>query len=230
MKEYMLIEDYEKLYAKYQHSLDEMFLIAGPVKGKVVWDLCCGGGEIALECMKRGAKKVIAVDQSCSMTKNFPRGAAELEGIVRLEITDVESFLLTADSAVHGFPDIVFCRQAINYWFSERAVMMLADKMVHNESVFIFNTFNTEPSKRPMVKEYDRVYEQQGVGFMEVSWLVGKTVHHVQICEGMAPHVTEFQWISGDEYRRVLGRYFNVGESIRSRTSIYRCSRKNTLL
>ena len=96
------------------------------------------------------------------------------------------------------------------------------------------DTVRADTRKRPhcprAVKEYDRVYEKQGVGFMEVSWLVGKTVHHVQICEGMAPHVTEFQWISGDEYRRVLGRYFNVGESIRSRTSIYRCSRKNTLL
>ena len=67
---YHEMDVYESLYAKYlEKPVSEMIDVAGNVEGKVVWDLCCGGGAIAHECCVRGASRVVAVDESWEMMR-----------------------------------------------------------------------------------------------------------------------------------------------------------------
>ena len=90
---------------------------------------------------------------------------------------------------------------------------------------FIFNTFNTRPPTKPMVKEYD--YE--GHHFVEVGWRISKTkmVHHIQVRDGMEPHETSFKWITPSQFRRILeSERFRVMVRVDGRTSIYVCTRK----
>ena len=223
MKTYARIDDYEDLYARYlDKPAAEMVDLAGDVKGKVVWDLCCGGGALSAECLKRGAATVQAVDGCSEMTNKlrlaFDGSKDVLAGRFRLEVADVEPWLRYS---LADRPNFVFCRQAVNYWLNGKTVRSLAGRM-GNGSVFVFNTFNTRPAEKPSVKEYGR----GGDSFVEVSWLVPPdTVHHVQVRNGMAPHVTAFRWIPPSEYLALLGQWYNVDIGESGGTSLYRCVR-----
>jgi len=90
--------------------------------------------------------------------------------------------------------DLVICRQAVNYWWCTNS---LGDAMVPLKpgGSFLFNTFHgdtwTDPT-HPQTSEY----EIDGLHYAEVWWLDEKTIHHVQCCEGMPPHVTSFGHIN----------------------------------
>lgn len=217
------IKNYEELYARYlDKSVSELIDLAGDVTGKVVWDLCCGGGALSRECLKRGASGVIAVDGSSEMTSRL-RDEADANGCwdgrFRLEIANVRNYVPVS---IAPNPDFVFCRQAVNYWLDEGSASELALRMGPG-SVFIFNTFTKAPPEKPMVKEY----EYKGFHFVEVSWLeLPDTVHHVQIREDAEPHVTKFRWIPPSEFVTMLGRNFTMKECGRDRTGLWRCERK----
>jgi len=118
--------------------------------------------------------------------------------------------------------DIVACRQAINYWFNARSVALLAS-LVRSGGVFVFNTFNTRPSETPKIKQY----HHKGVSFTEISYVdPTNMVHHVQIREGMEPHVAKFQWIAPDSFDLFLGKYFKIEKTTRNRTDYYKCIKK----
>jgi len=230
-------EVYDKLYASYIDGRQpaELIELAGDVKDKVVWDLCCGAGRLAKECVQRGAKRVFAVDVSSEMVKDMVlAGALEKKGVLRLSIEDVQRWLgdTWAASVLPDFdvlvggppwqtPDYVFCRQAVNYWLNEESARSLAEEM-KPDSVFVFNTFHSKPMRKPKTKEY--VYDDRW--FVEVSWLVGETVHHIQVRDGMEAHHTSFRYISPKEYERILGPYFAIGVERKGNTSLYRCVRR----
>ena len=98
---------------------------------------------------------------------------------------------------------------------------MVADVMAPG-GVFAFNTFNRKPSEKPRVLQY----ELEGHSFVEVSWLVGDIVHHLQAREGMVPHQTSFRWFSPESLREMLKPYFVVIEIRHEKTSLYRCEKR----
>ncbi len=241
--------EYTKLYARYLHRpVDELVKLAGKLEGKVVFDLCCGGGELAKACLRRKAVHVVAVDASSTIMahlrgwrdqKPAPRYSRRLRTVIMPMIHFLkwmgghppERNFFDWDGHIRNLDgydmlpetDVVVCRQGVNYWLNKLTVKMLA-KAMKPGSVFVFNTFNTRPSTKPTVKQY----HHDGANFIETSWRVAKTgvVHHVQVREGMRPHTTSFQWIPRGTLMRLLGPYFKVTEHRRGRTSLYRCVRK----
>jgi hypothetical protein len=115
----------------------------------------------------------------------------------------------------------VFCQQAVNYWMTERAAKDLGANMPA-DGVFVFNTFNTLPSTVPTFRERDMGNHYE----YEVFHSVHGVVHHVQLREGYAPHVTSFRWIPPDEFDRILAPHFEVERRTDGRTDIYVCRAK----
>lgn len=138
---------YKTLYARFfsrgTQPQELLFLVSG-VKDKVVLDLCCGIGRITKLCKE--AKAVYAVDESLNMTKDIQK-TANLD-IHTVSVSSALALLLEKNVKA----DVVFCQQAINYWFSEVNIQALS-KIMAPGSFFIFNTFNTKPEPIPKVNE-----------------------------------------------------------------------------
>jgi len=210
---------YDKLYAKYLRGdrTKEMVDLAGSLKGKRVLDLCCGGCRLSREVLKRGPKRVCAVDESLTM----------IGPILPYRIPSdepINKFCMTVDQALSDLTNTfnaIFCQQGINYWFTpehaEKIKRALAPK-----GVFIFNTFHKKPSVIPLTKVY--YYEKPGRNYIEISWLVKDMVKHVQIAEGMDPHFTEFRWIPPEEFTEAFSKEgFKITLKSDGVTDIYIC-------
>jgi SAM-dependent methyltransferase len=243
-------DDYTKLYARYLHRpVTELVKMAGDLKGKVVYDLCCGGGEIAKAALRRQAAHVVACDASPAMMgplrdwraqKPHPRYSSRLRCVVfpidkmlhwangHVPARTIDQYVKWIAEVVDGEqmlqkPDVVLCRQGVNYWLNKFTAAALARAM-NPGGVFIFNTFNTRPGLKPVVKEY----HYDGADFIETSWRIAKSglVHHIQVREGMAPHETSFHWIPKGTLLRILEPHFAMVEQKRGKTSLYKCTRK----
>lgn len=212
----MTPQDYKTLYARFSLGTQpqDFINLAGGIKDKTVLDLCCGDGRITKLCS--GAKAVYAVDVSLSMTRNIQKteNLHIYYGFVQTALTEMAGKDVKAD--------IVFCQQAINYWLDEVTSKKVYQVMAPG-GFFIFNTFNVKPDPIPKVNEYVIGNKE----YVEVSWSVNDTVHHVQCCLGYPPHVTEFAWISPYRFRTLLEPYFVTTEVKNGRGSVYCCQRKS---
>jgi len=214
---------YDKLYARYlSRPVSDLLDLAGGVKGQIVWDLCAGGGRLSREALKQGAYRVVAVDSSYDMMKplyDWKRRGGKWTKRLTIYCGPVLVGVRTATPA----PNLVFCRQGVNYWFQKEAVRILASRMTE-KGKFIFNTFNTRPPTKPTVKEYD----YGGHSFVEVSWRISKSrmIQHVQVRDGMEMHHTQFRWITPDEFFRILTPLFAIEKVTKGRTDIYVCTKK----
>ena len=211
-------ELYETLYAKYinEKNLFEMMDLAGDYKGKNFLDICAGTGRATIEALNRGVDYCAIIDKEKDMvSKNivFRSDVTIYFGDVREAFGNIEKYGKDYD--------IAFCRQGVNYWLDQSNVTILSNIM-NKGGVFVFNTFNTKPSIYPMTKEYQIDKEE----FVEISYLVKNTVHHVQVREGYAPHITEFKWISPEKFKKYLEIYFEVNIITKGKTDIYICRKK----
>jgi SAM-dependent methyltransferase len=221
-------EAYEVLYARYLNPAKtvEMVDLAGDLKDKIVTDLCCGGGRLTREVLKRKPARVFSVDESYEMMKN---------NFNPEEITVTSSVNAPWNTKKHNCAcgkiewalldlksiDVIFCQQAVNYWFNSLSIKLIKQALAPNGQ-FIFNTFNIKPSTIHLVKKY-RI---ESLNYIEVSWLVGDMVKHVQIVEGMDPHFTEFKWISPEEFKESFKKCgFKVTVKRNKGTDIYICKK-----
>ncbi len=216
---------YERLYAKYlekgcDHLIDIALTEAFVTQPNIVLanfkalDLCAGGCRLSKRLLNRGCGYVLAIEK-CSQMVNwsgFPRSETPKYGVITEEIP--LAFGMCYDKKF----DLAFCQQAVNNWFSESSIRLLSKRM-NEQGVFVFNTFANKPSTVPNVRQY-KIGETD---YVEVSYLLGDNVHHVQICDGEEPHLTSFRWISEDEYLSILSPYFKVGIIREGNTVIYRC-------
>lgn len=218
MEQYPNYRTYQRLYAKYFFGRDisELLDLLGPLQNKHVLDLCCGEGKLAEEALLRGAASVTLVDQEPRMVSEsmyeHPRAKVFTTGVWPA---------LSALRSTRTYFDGIVCRQGVNYWLSDVTAHQVST-ILNEAGVFAFNTFNQKPEAKPRVLEY----ELDDHNFVEVSWLVGNVVHHVQVRDGMEPHHTEFLWLAPETIRGFLEPYFAVTEEIRGKTSIYRCIKK----
>lgn len=211
---------YEELYAKYldPESLKILMDLAGEdMTGKRVMDVCGGTGICTEEALRRNADNVILIDGEADMV---PYRLSQLKRVtvfideVRMALT-----ILGEDGIKY---DIAVCRQGINYWFNAQSVALLAS-LIRPGGVFVFNTFNTRPSETPKIKQY----HHKGVSFTEISYIdPTNMVHHVQIREGMAPHVARFQWIAPESFDLFLGKYFDIEKTTRNKSDYYKCIKR----
>ena len=211
---------YEELYAKYldPESLKILMDLAGEdMTGKSVMDVCGGTGICTEEALRRNAQRVMLVDGESDMV---PLRVSNLDKVT-VHIAEMRMALISL-SNLFGKYDIAVCRQGINYWFNAGNLTFLTS-LIRPGGVFVFNTFNTRPSETPKIKQY----HHKGVSFTEISYVdPTNMVHHVQIKEGMEPHVARFQWISPESFDLFLGKYFEIEKTTRNRTDYYRCVKK----
>jgi 16S rRNA G966 N2-methylase RsmD len=211
--------DYRAMYQKYinRQNLLDMLDLVDDYENTNFMDICAGDGAATREARMRGSKFSLILDQEIDM---LAEDLKEGRNDIMIFNHDVEKFLYQKGTHFpNTFFDIVFCRQGINYWYKPKLMHQLAEWM-EKDGVFIFNTFNTRPTREPMVKEYDI----DGVHFAEVSYLVeDRFVHHVQIREGYPPHITKFQWISEDEFKHGLIGNFDYEIRRRNNTDVYIC-------
>jgi SAM-dependent methyltransferase len=217
MSEYLDYSLYEQLYARYLNDdkMKKMVGLAGDMTGKRVIDLCCGGGRLTRYVSSLNVESITAVDASEEMIRYLWE-----KDNVKLMNCSVGHVLKKFKSCSEFF-DVAFCQQSINYWFNPIDIKNLSDVM-RPGGQFIFNTFWREPSPIPV----STAYEYKGYKFVEISWLCGDVVYHVQVREGMEPHVTSFAYIKPDKFKEVLEPYFNVTELRVGSASIYHCIKK----
>lgn len=212
---------YKELYKRFydKRGPEELLDLAGSLKDKTILDLCAGDGRLSLEAIKRGANCIYVVEKERQMlSEALWQNAYEPPNIILPLVEKVEELLTTFGDINHM--DAVFCQQAVNYWLNGDTAKLVADILKKNH-FFIFNTFSQKPPEKPAVKEY----ELDGKKFVEVSWLVGETVHHIQIREGMTPHISKFKWLSPEYLDEILKPYFAIEVIRDGNTAIYRCSK-----
>lgn len=208
--------DYERLYARYLQSGPEPLIkLVGDLTGKVVFDLCAGGGRLSEEVLKYHPAMVVAIDEDFDMVSYCVNGCRVING-------GLPEALLETQHMIGALADVAFCQQAINYWLKDHAAKMLHGAMTPG-GLFIFNTFNKKPSYTPQTKNYTF----DGHDFTEVSWLLDQdTVYHVQIRSGLPPHANTFMWLSPERIFEVMSPFFEVESFVNGNTTLYRCTSK----
>lgn len=217
MMKYPDHETYRALYARYhERGVADLLRLLEPLQDTSVIDLCGGDGRLTNKMLLSGVRSVLFVDAEPAMVPLTLRQHEQ----VQVMIKDVRSALAYAITHDDSFDRIV-CQQAVNYWLDGYTARLLACALKPG-GLFVFNTFNQRPSAKPRVLQY----ELEGHSFTEVSWLVGATVHHLQVRDGMQPHHTAFLWLSPERLRSLLNPYFVVNEERNGKTSLYRCEKK----
>jgi len=196
---YPIHEVYEQLYQRFFKRTPAELLEGVVLEGKHVLDLCGGGGRLSLHAINAGAARVSYVDDEPDMLTAEARTALwACNRANRIFHDQVEHVLRRW--WVHDVPyDVVACQQGINYWLTPETARDVYAVLAPG-GVFAFNTFNVAPPRAPKVREYTL----DGHNFVEVSYLVGDTVYHVQARDGLPPHVTHFKWISPENLYALL--------------------------
>lgn len=204
--------DYEEMYKRYfSKGVDYLIKNASLKQNDNVLDICGGNGRLAKELIKK-CRNVSYLDKEKDM---IPSKLSEL-GIIVYNDT-VENFIKRTSEKYTK----VFCEQAINYWLLNIDIKQFS-KIFEKEALFIFNTFSREPSKTPMIKEYSI----EGIQYMEISYLLGNKVEHIQVCEGYQPHITEFDWIPENQFKKLLSPYFDITLKDDGKSALYVCKRR----
>ena len=215
---------YEKLYKRYLRKDPGDLLCASSfrdnLEGIAVLDLCGGNGRFSIMAAKRGAK-VTLIDQERKMV---PENLTEDFGI-EVIIDDVSTGLDTFLKQRRRF-DLVVCHQAITYWLDAVTARKLSYVM-HLGSVFVFNTFNQEPSPGVTIKEYEiNFYKFREVISYEPST---RTVSHVQTLlngdDGPLSHSTVFRFIPMEDFFDILytSPFYQVTQTMFGKTTIWTC-------
>lgn len=211
--------DYEALYAQYHtRGIEEILgLLGDSVRGGDFLDLCAGDGRLSRRLTEAGARSVTLVDSAPHI---IPQEFWSDEEHYRVFVERVRTVLLQRAFDQPLFDGVV-CQQAINYWFEDRSAYLVA-RVLKPGGLFVFNTFNERPDSKPRVSQYE-LHEHS---FVEVSWLIGDMVHHLQVRDGLSHHHTRFRWISPEGFQERLDPYFVIEEFHEGRTSRYRCRRR----
>ena len=217
-------ETYKALYKRFYDGRKpgKLLCLAGDLKGKTVIDLCAGDGRLSLEAVNRGANLIWLFEKEYKMVSYEALHQPQIQTHTINLVTWLENmwYAMLSSSKVDVF-DTAFCQQGVNYWLNNATVKHIP-VVLKKGGLFIFNTFNKKPPEKPLVKKY----ELNGKEFVEVSWLIGDTVHHVQIREDMAPHTTSFKWLSPEYLEKILSPYFSITVQNDGSSAIYRCSKK----
>jgi len=220
MSEYnMTDKEYNILYKRYlDRDPKELLEMASLKEGDRVLDLCAGAnGRATKAAIKMGASYVVPVD----LNPNVKKLHAVNHALVYPYCEDIGGFLQYAHILKNEKFDVVICQQGVNYWFKKNLAGKLWSIM-RKGARFVFNTFNKKPSDIPQVKEYTMDGNHH---YVEVAWMSGKNVQHVQIFNNAKPHFTEFRWIPEEEFVSVMEPTFDVKIKREGSTDIYVCTK-----
>jgi SAM-dependent methyltransferase len=211
---YPAYQTYQALYARFLKKGPEAFFAKTDIKGKDVADLCCGNGLLSQYALSHGANFVALVDQEPLMVPDeFKAHVSHKFGYHNCSI---QRWLKEIDAPF----DLIVCRQGVNYWLKEIDAKDLANKLVAG-GMFVFNTFGRKPSSEPKARRYSLNNRR----YMEVTFMDGDKIHHIQTSSGLEPHLTTFDWISQEEYRDILSPRFKIEEVVDGPSSMYYCTK-----
>lgn len=203
---------YEELYKRYFLKGVDYFIKEANLTSKdKILDVCGGNGRLSKELIKF-SNNVSYLDKEKDM---IPLDLEQLG--IKVYNDSIEDFVKNSNEKYTK----VFCEQAINYWLLYIDIKKFSS-FFEKDGLFIFNTFSNKPSKKPMIKEY--ILDDKS--YLEISYLVENKVHHIQICEGYEPHFTVFDWISKEQYEKLLLPYFDIEIKNESKSSLYICKRR----
>ena len=212
--------DYEDLYANY-YERDPFALPKASqmdLTGLCVADICCGSAPVAKAALELGAKTAFALDAQLEM---LPVKA--IPGLIPVN-AHVADFLSKPSLRDGKQLDAIFCRQAVNYWMLgvEGAGALIAGALAEGGH-FVFNTFLDKPSSEPVV----RITGTGAERIIETMWLAADgAIHHSQFRSGRAPHATKFDWISEEDFRRILSPYFHIRIERKGSGAMVDCAKK----
>lgn len=203
---------YEKLYRRYfLKGVDYFIKEANLTSEDKILDICGGNGRLTKELIKF-SNNVSYLDKEKDM---IPQ---DLESLgIKVYNDSIEKFVENTKQKYTK----VFCEQAINYWLLNINIQKFS-KLFEKDGLFIFNTFSNKPSNKPLIKEYTL----DNKSFLEISYLINNKVQHIQVCEGYEPHFTVFDWISEEQYKKLLSPYFDIEIKNDSKSSLYICKRR----
>ncbi len=204
--------DYENLYKRYfLKGVDYFIKEANLTFDDKVLDICGGNGRLTKELIKY-SNNVSYLDKEKDMIPS------ELGGLgIKIYNDSIENFVNNSKEKYTK----VFCEQAINYWLLNIDIEKFSN-LFYKNGLFIFNTFSNKPSNKPMIKEYTI----EDKSYIEISYLLNNKVEHIQVCEGYTPHFTSFDWISEEQYKKILSPYFDIEIKNDGKSSLYICKRK----
>ncbi len=204
--------DYENLYKRYfLKGVDYFIKEANLTFDDKVLDICGGNGRLTKELIKY-SNNVSYLDKEEDMIPS------ELSGLgIKVYNDSIENFINNSKEKYTK----VFCEQAINYWLLNIDIEKFSN-LFYKNGLFIFNTFSNKPSNKPMIKEYTI----DNKSYIEISYLLNNKIEHIQVCEGYTPHFTSFDWISEDQYKKILSPYFDIEIKNDGKSSLYICKRK----
>ncbi len=211
-QKYPYYKDYEHLYKRFfKRDSKELVDLVDINKDDKVIDICGGNGRLTNVLLEK-TSNVTYLDQEKDMiNKNTIQGATIIN-------QPLQEFVKKTKEKY----DFGFCQQAINYWLNTIDVKTFAN-IFKPGGKFIFNTFNKKPNKKNFVKEYTI----DNINYTEISYMKNKnTIQHIQICEDSMPHFTQFDYISPNRYKKLLGKYFEIEIINKNNTSIYICTRR----
>lgn len=203
---------YKKLYRRYfLKGVDYFIKEANLTSEDKILDICGGNGRLTKELIKF-SNNVSYLDKEKDM---IPQ---DLESLgIKVYNDSIEKFVENTKQKYTK----VFCEQAINYWLLNINIQKFS-KLFEKDGLFIFNTFSNKPSNKPLIKEYTL----DNKSFLEISYLINNKVQHIQVCEGYEPHFTVFDWISEEQYKKLLSPYFDIEIKNDSKSSLYICKRR----
>ncbi len=203
---------YEKMYRRYfLKGVDYFVKEANLSSDDKILDICGGNGRLSKELIKF-SNNVSYIDKEKDM---IPLDLKQLG--IKVYNDSIENFVHTTNEKYTK----VFCEQAINYWLLNVDIKKFSS-LFEKGGLFIFNTFFNKPSNKPMIKKYIL----DGKSYLEISYLVGNKVYHVQVCEGYKPHFTVFDWISKKQYEKLLSPYFDIEVKNDGKSLLYKCKRR----
>lgn len=204
-------KEYDKLYKRFiSDARTEELVRAVECKNKNVLDLCAGSGRLSRKAIDLGACHVVALDTNPNVIDNSFLGIGQAITPVVMSVEDLgfESHFRHI-SNINGEPSVIYCQQAVNYWFSCGTLNAILRQFKNRQVSLAFNTFNKKPETIPSLK----IYDIDGLRYVE-TWNLTKDslgyeyVNHAQFCEGMEPHLTQFRWIDEKEYFYTLSSLF----------------------
>lgn len=203
---------YEKIYKRYfLKGVNYLIKEANITSNDKILDICGGNGRLTKELIKI-SNNVSYLDKEKDM---IPK-ELQKQGI-KVYNDSIENFV---NKKTEKYTK-VFCEQAINYWLLNIDINKFSN-LFEKDGLFIFNTFTNKPSDKPMIKEYIL----DDVSYLEISYLIGNKVNHIQVCEGYEPHFTIFDWVSKEQYLNLLSPYFDIKIKETEKSALYICKRK----
>lgn len=149
-------------------------ILGAAVKGASVLDLFAGTGNLGIEALSRGAKRVVFVEKTRQGVRLIGRNLAHfgMGGRAEVMASDVMRAIGVLDRRGDRF-DLIFMDPPYERgWIEKTFSKLLARKIFHEEAIFVVEHTRREPLQR-LIEGWD-LLRQREIGDSLISFVVPK--------------------------------------------------------